>query len=100
MSSQMNLVPGGARPGYFQTRDNRIVLLRESFTLSESPQLGMEPVGRTCWKGDLFNSDRTTIETAGVWEASGAFQNPTGVTTKHDLIIFMRAPDTQLKAGA
>lgn len=89
----MNLVPGGARAGYFQTRQSRVVLLTEEFDYFEPPQPGMEPVSRKCWKGLLYEADGKRVETSAVWEQSGAFQNPTGVTSRNDLVIFMRAPD-------
>jgi hypothetical protein len=86
----MNLVQGGAHLGLFQTRHPRLVQLTESFEFSEAPQPGKEPVERTCWKGVIFQADGRTVDTNGVWEQSGAYQNSNGVIQRNDLVTLVR----------
>lgn len=86
----MNLVVGGARRGWFQTRHSRLVHITKSFNFSESAHPGMTPQSRTCWEGELYQADGKTIDTIGVWEESGAAQNTLGVIQRNDLVILVR----------
>lgn len=84
--TQRNLVEGGARRGTFQTRHNRIVRIKEPFTFTEPLEPGKAPVSRTCWKGDLFMGDGKTLDSEGIWEMDGSFQNKLGVIQRNDLV--------------
>lgn len=88
--TQQNLVDGGARRGWFQTRHSRLVHLNESFEFSEPPQPGMPLSTRTCWKGTLYMMDGKSPDTTGVWEQSGAFQNTNHVIQRNDLVLLVR----------
>ena len=94
----MNLVPGGCRRGWFQTRHSRLVHLLTSFEFSEPAHPGMEPQKRICWKGELFQADGKTIDTIGVWEQNGAAQNSLGVIQRNDLVILVRVDPEETKA--
>lgn len=84
-----NLVEGGARRGVFQTRHSKTVRLTEPFEFSAPPQPGREPETRICWHGTIFQADGKTVDTNGVWEQSGAFQNSNGVIQRNDLVILV-----------
>lgn len=84
-----NLVEGGARRGVFQTRHSKTVRLTEPFEFSAPPQPGREPETRICWHGTIFQADGKTVDTNGVWERSGAFQNSNGVIQRNDLVILV-----------
>jgi hypothetical protein len=86
----LNLVEGGARRGWFQTRHSRIVHLIEPFEFSEPEHPGMEPKKRICWRGEIFQGDGKTIDSIGVWEQSGAFQVQNSVIQRNDLVILVR----------
>jgi hypothetical protein len=83
-----NLVEGGARRGWFQTRRSRRVHLTDSFEYSEPARPGQSAQTRICWNGTIFqpNGDRDTI---GIWENSGAVRNPNGVIQPDDLVILI-----------
>jgi hypothetical protein len=96
-----NLVLGGARRGWFQTRRSRRVHLTDSFEYSEPARPGQVPQTRICWNGTIFqpNGDRDTI---GVWENSGAVRNPNGVIQPDDLVILISLdpePEVQVPAA-
>jgi|ERR1700723_3595856 len=85
----MNLVPGGARRGLFQTRGSKNARLTEPFEYKEI-RSGGEVISRTCWRGILYMADGHTQDTTGVWETSGAKQNPNGVIQRDDLVEIIR----------
>jgi hypothetical protein len=85
-----NLVEGGARRGWFQTRHSRLVHLTEPFDYSEPPQPGREPETRICWRGELMLGDGHTVDSNGIWEQSGAFKVQNGVLQRNDLVILVR----------
>ena len=85
-----NLVEGGARRGWFQTRHSRLVHLIEPFEFSEPRQPGLEPETRICWKGEIMLGDGHTVDSNGVWEQSGAFKVQNGVLQRNDLVILVR----------
>jgi len=86
----LNLVEGGARRGWFQTRHSRLVHIEEEFQFSEAPQPGKAPETRTCLKGTLYMSDGKTVDSRGIWEQSGSFQVQNGVLQRNDLVILVR----------
>ena len=81
-----NLVEGGARRGWFQTRNSRQVFLHTEFDFLQAPLPGKEPESRKCWKGTIYQGDAKTKDTEGVWEQSGAYQNVNGVIQQKDLV--------------
>lgn len=85
----LNLVEGGARRGWFQTRHSRMVHIIEPFDFAEAPQPGKQPEIRTCWRGQIFQADGKTLDTNGIWEQSGATQNAQGVIQRTDLVILV-----------
>lgn len=54
----------------------------------------------TIWTGLLYKSDGRTVDTIQEWEANGSFRNQRGVSSPHDLALFMRPlTDAELQAG-
>jgi hypothetical protein len=94
----MNLVPGGARRGLFQTRGSKNARLLEPFEFSET-RSGGQVVTRTCWKGLLYMADGKTVDTTGVWEVNGAKQNPNGVIQRDDLVEIIREEPLEATAA-
>jgi hypothetical protein len=95
-----NLVDGGARPGLFQTRRNRLVRITEQFDFSEPPQPGFEPVVRKCWKGLLYMADGYSVDSPHVWENDGAYHNMQGVLSQFDLTLLVEADPVPEKPQA
>ena len=78
------------RLGWFNTRLYKLVHIRQQFQFSEPAQPGMPLQTRTCWRGDLYMANGRDIDTEGVWESDGTFQNPNHVQGGKDLVSFVR----------
>ena len=87
-----NLVPGGARPGLFQTRLNRVVKIHTPILRDLPLEPGQEkPITQTLWQGTFYMSDGHTPETEDYWEASGAYRSMNGVSSVKDLAMLIKA---------
>ena len=99
-----NLVPGGARPGLFQTRRNRIVRI-EKLVLQDLPlESGQTvPKKKEVYQATLMKLDGITPETLIYYEKSGALVARQGVSTDMDLAQLVKedppVPETAPAAG-
>ena len=67
-----------------------MVHLLEPFEFSEAAQPGAEPSKRICWRGEIYQADGKTIDTTGIWEQNGAYQNTQSVIQRNDLVTLVR----------
>ena len=93
-----NLVEGGARRGWFNTRRNRLVHLLNPFIFSEPAAPGKNPETRTCWKGIRYMADGHTQDGELVWEESGAFKSQNGVPYQPDDLVTLVSLDADQPA--
>jgi hypothetical protein len=89
--------PVTTRLGRFQTRNNRIVVIESSESLTEV--ISGEKVTRRIWNGQLLKADGRTFDTAGQWEDCGAYRNQRGVAMTLDLVILVSADPVPVAAS-
>ena len=81
-----NLVPGGARPGWFMTRRSRKVHIRKLVMHDLPLEPGQSvPVKAERWEGDLYMMNGTTIDTIKYWDKDGGADSLNHVATADDL---------------
>lgn len=100
MAMGNNLVPGGARPGWFMTRQARLVHIRVRVEREMPLEPGQEkPTKKFLWVGDLMQMDGKTVDTEMLWEDSGALASRNGVATSFDLAQLVRLDKQALSAA-
>jgi hypothetical protein len=85
-----NLVPGGARPGWFMTRRSRQVHIEalETHALPLEPGQS-EPVMAERWRGTLYMMDGIRPDTIKYWDKDGGADSLNHVATPDDLAILI-----------
>ena len=83
--------PLSVQPGRYRTRNQRLVVIDESFEVNDAPQPGMQPVQRTIWRGIMYKADAVTPDSRHDWEPDGRYRTPLGVASQYDLAVLIEA---------